>query len=229
MNNKNIAIILASGTGSRMNSNIPKQYLKLNNKPILYHTIKVFDDCSIIDDIIVVINEKQKHLFENEITNKYKFLKQLKIVFGGKERLFSVYNALKTIKNSCKNVIVHDGVRPFIKTEDIEKAIKICNKIGACVLGVPVKETIKICNNNNILSTPKRTSLWIAQTPQVFDMKILKKAYENAIKNNLTATDDSQIVEKIGHTVYMLEGSYKNIKITTQEDLLFAKQILNYH
>lgn len=220
---KNIAIIVCSGIGKRMNSSIPKQFIKIKEKPIVCYTIDKFENCSNIDEIIVVVNEEYIEFFKQNIVIKYGYKKITKIVKGGKERLNSVYNGINVVDEKDSIILIHDGVRPFIKEKDIVNIIKKTIKYDACVLGVKVKDTIKVCENNIIKNTPNRDNIWIAQTPQAFKYNIIKKAYDIAIKQNKLATDDASLVEELGYNVIMIEGDYNNIKITTQEDLNFFK------
>ncbi len=220
---KNIAIIVCSGIGKRMNSNIPKQFIKIKEKPIICYTIEKFENCSNIDEIIVVANEEYIEFFKEDIVIKYGYKKITKIVEGGKERLNSVYNGINSVDEKNSIILIHDGVRPFIEEKDIVNIIKKTMQYDACVIGVKSKDTIKVCENNIIKNTPNRDNIWLAQTPQAFKYNIIKKAYDIAIKENRLATDDSSLVEELGYNVIMIEGNYNNIKITTQEDLKFFK------
>ncbi|MCR8745928.1 2-C-methyl-D-erythritol 4-phosphate cytidylyltransferase [Romboutsia lituseburensis] len=222
----NGVIIVAAGTGSRMKMGINKQFIKLEEKEIIAYTIEQFRNNKNIDDIVVVIKEEEKEFFDIEIIQKYKFDK-IKIAFGGRERQDSVYNGLKLLDEKCSVVLIHDGARPFVSNEIIDKSIDEAKEYKAVVVGVPVKDTIKIVDNeNNISQTPDRNTLWAVQTPQTFDYSILLKSYEDAFKEEFYGTDDAMLVERIGYKVKMIEGSYNNIKITTQEDLNIGTQIL---
>lgn len=224
----NGVVIVAAGTGSRMNVDINKQFIKLNNKEIIAHTIEKFYKNKNIQDIVVVIKEEEFEFFNYEIINKYKF-KNIKIAFGGKERQDSVYNGLKELDKKCKIVLIHDGARPFVSEEIIKNSIIEATHNKAVVVGVSVKDTIKIVDeDNNIVETPNRNKLWAVQTPQTFDYEILLKSYENAFKDDFYGTDDAMLVERIGYKVKMIKGSYNNIKITTQEDLNIGTQILKF-
>ncbi|BCN29671.1 2-C-methyl-D-erythritol 4-phosphate cytidylyltransferase [Anaeromicropila herbilytica] len=226
---KNVAIILAAGQGKRMNTKMPKQYLLLEQKPILYYTIKNFQENSLIDEIILVTEEKYIEYCNLELKEKYKFNKITSIIPGGKERYESVYNALKMIDDAgC--VLIHDGARPFISTEVINKLLVAVNEYKACVVGVKSKDTIKIVNDNQIVdNTPNRSSVYIIQTPQVFEYKIIRKAYDEYMSHmSCFVTDDSMVLEMLGtHPIKVIEGEYTNIKITTPEDLIIAEKILN--
>lgn len=215
---KTVAIITAAGYGKRMGK--PKQFLELNGKPILERTIAVFERARIIDEIIVVVNEE-------DVGWVKKSGKVRQVVGGGKERQVSVFNGLKVLPGDTEIVAIHDGARPFITSEIIENAIVEAKKVGAVVVGVPVKDTIKKVSSKQLAvsSTVDRSQLWAAQTPQVFKKDIILKAYQ-AGKDKFQVTDDAMLVEKMGKPVKMVMGSYQNIKITTPEDLIIAEGII---
>ena len=222
----NGVVIVAAGTGSRMNMGINKQFIKLEGKEIIAYTIEKFYNNSNIEDIVVVVKEDESEFFKKEILDKYNF-KNVKIAYGGKERQDSVYNGLKLLDEKCDVVLIHDGARPFVSDKIIDKSIEEAKEHKAIVVGVPVKDTIKVIDNDkNIVDTPNRSVLWAVQTPQTFDYNILIDAYKDAFKNKFYGTDDAMLVERIGYKVKMIEGSYNNIKITTQEDLNIGSQIL---
>jgi 2-C-methyl-D-erythritol 4-phosphate cytidylyltransferase len=222
----NSVIIVAAGTGSRMNMDINKQFIKMHDKEVVSYTIDAFYNNEDIDEIIVVIREDEEQFFVKHIINKYMY-KNIKIAHGGKERQDSVYNGLKKVNANCNIVIIHDGARPFIKGEIINESIREANLNNAVVVGVPVKDTIKVVNSDNIIKdTPDRKYLWAVQTPQVFNYKVLMDAYENAYNKGYYGTDDAMLVEYLGQEVKMIMGSYENIKITTKEDISFGEQIL---
>jgi 2-C-methyl-D-erythritol 4-phosphate cytidylyltransferase len=222
----NGVIIVAAGTGSRMKKDINKQFIKLNSKEIIAYTIDKFYNNENIDDIVVVIKKDEEEYFTENIINKYKF-ENIKIAYGGAERQDSVYNGIKKLEKNCNIVLVHDGARPFITSNIIKNSIEQAKEHNAVVVGVKVKDTIKVVSEDgNIVDTPNRSYLWSVQTPQVFKYEIITKAYQDAYNNNYYGTDDAMLVERIGYNVKMVEGSYDNIKITTQEDLNFGEQIL---
>ena len=222
----NGVVIVAAGTGSRMKMGINKQFIKLEGKEIIAYTIEKFYNNSNIEDIVVVVKEDESEFFKKEILDKYNF-KNIKIAYGGKERQDSVYNGLKSLDKKCDVVLIHDGARPFVSDKIIYNCIEEVKEHKAIVVGVPVKDTIKVIDNDkNIVDTPNRSVLWAVQTPQTFDYNILIDAYKDAFKNKFYGTDDAMLVERIGYKVKMLEGSYNNIKITTQEDLNIGSQIL---
>ncbi|MTN16491.1 2-C-methyl-D-erythritol 4-phosphate cytidylyltransferase, partial [Turicibacter sanguinis] len=196
------------------------------NKEIIAYTIDKFYINNEIDDIVVVIKKDEEDYFKENILEKYNF-KNIKIAYGGEERQDSVYNGIQKLDKNCEVVLVHDGARPFVTEEIINNSIQEAKKHNAVVVGVKVKDTIKVVGEEgNIVDTPNRKYLWSVQTPQVFKYDIITKAYENAYNENYYGTDDAMLVEKIGYDVKMIEGSYDNIKITTQEDLNFGEQIL---
>ncbi|WP_286317278.1 2-C-methyl-D-erythritol 4-phosphate cytidylyltransferase [Romboutsia ilealis] len=222
----NGVVIVAAGTGSRMNMGINKQFIKLEGKEIIAYTIEKFYNNSNIEDIVVVVKEDESDFFKKEILDKYNF-KNIKIAYGGKERQDSVYNGLKLLDKKCHVVLIHDGARPFVSDKIIDNCIKEAKNHKAVVVGVPVKDTIKVIDKDKyIVDTPNRSVLWSVQTPQIFDYNILIDAYKDAFKNGFYGTDDAMLVERIGYKVKMVEGSYNNIKITTQEDLNLGSQIL---
>ncbi|MGL5712444.1 MAG: 2-C-methyl-D-erythritol 4-phosphate cytidylyltransferase [Paraclostridium sp.] len=223
----NGVIIVAAGSGSRMKRDINKQFIKLDGKEIIVHTIEKFYKNEDIDDIVIVIKESEEKYFVDNIINKYGF-DNIKLAYGGNERQDSVYSGIVKLNKNCDIVLVHDGARPFVNKSIIKNSISEAKENSAVVVGVPVKDTIKVVNKGgNIVDTPNRSMLWSVQTPQAFKYKIITKAYEDAYNNNYYGTDDAMLVERIGYTVKMIEGSYDNIKITTEEDLHFGIQILN--
>lgn len=222
----NGVVIVAAGTGSRMKMGINKQFIKLEEKEIIAYTIEKFYNNSNIEDIVVVVKEDESEFFKKEILDKYNF-KNIKIAYGGKERQDSVYNGLKSLDKKCDIVLIHDGARPFVSDKIIDNCIEEVKEHKAIVVGVPVKDTIKVIDNDkNIVDTPNRSVLWAVQTPQTFDYNILLDAYKDAFKSGFYGTDDAMLVERIGYKVKMVEGSYNNIKITTKEDLSVGSQIL---
>lgn len=229
--NKTAAIIVAGGNGKRMGMDIKKQYILLDGREILAHTLDVFDKCTAIDEIVIVVAEDEISKVSKDIVNKYGYNKKIKILGGGKERQDSVYEGLKAVSDEVRYVAIHDGARPFIETNLIEEAIKVVRDKKAVVLGVPVKDTIKEAEQeegvNKITNTPDRSRLWAIQTPQVFERELILNAYEYINKENMLVTDDSMVAEAYGESVYIIKGDYNNIKITTKEDLIIGEAILN--
>lgn len=222
------ALIAAAGQGKRMKSKINKQYLELNQKPILVHTLEVFEKSNLINEIILIVRKDEMEFCKDEILNKYRFNKEIKLVVGGKERQESIYNGLKAVDKGADIVVTHDGARPFVTIDIIERSIYEALRNKAVGVGVPVKDTIKVVDKNgDIIDTPDRSGLWRIQTPQTFDYKILLEAHEKAINDDYLGTDDCVLVERLGYKVKMIEGSYENIKITTPEDIILGEAILN--
>ena len=225
MENKVTAIVLSAGMGKRMGTDKPKQYLEINEKPILYYTIKVFEE-SKVDDIVIVCGEKDIEYCTKEIVQYFNFNKVKKVIAGGKERYNSVYNALEEI-NDCDYVLIHDGARPCIKPELINLMIDRVITDKACIMAVPVKDTIKIVDTGVIIDSPDRRTLWQAQTPQAFEFDGIREAYRSAIKKEeKQITDDAKVWSLcMDVPVKIVEGEYENIKVTTKSDL---EIIVNY-
>ena len=223
----NSVVIVSAGRGSRMKADINKQFLKLKGKEVIAHTIDKFYNNKNIDEIVVVVKEDEADFFRRNIIDKYGY-KNIKIAFGGKERQDSVFNGLKAVNERCDIVLIHDGARPFVTDEIIKNYIE-CEKKNKCVIvGVPVKDTIKIINKDNeVCDTPNRSTLWSIQTPQVFEYLSIIKAHKIAKEKSYYGTDDSMLMEYLGYNVKVIEGSYNNIKITTPEDLKIGEEILN--
>lgn len=222
----NSVVIVSAGKGSRMKADINKQFLKIGDKEVIAHTIDKFYNNKNIGEIIIVVREDEKEFFQENIINKYGY-KNIKIAFGGKERQDSVYNGLKEADEKCEIVLIHDGARPFVTNEIIDKSIEGAKEYKSTIVGVPVKDTIKIVDENkDVCDTPNRSRLWAIQTPQVFDYSLIVKAHEKAKNNKYYGTDDSMLMEYLGYDVKVIEGSYDNIKITTPEDLKIAQEIL---
>lgn len=223
---KNCVVIVAGGKGTRMGEEISKQFLKINEKPILYYTIKAFEDCKEIDEIIVVIGANDIKYFKNNIKDIYEFNKLNKVVCGGKERQNSVYNGLKACEN-CEIVLIHDGARPFVNENIIKKGIEFAKQYGASACGVIPKDTIKVKDEKGLsINTLKRSELFAVQTPQCFGYELIMKAHEYIQDKDIEVTDDTMAVELLGKAVYLYEGDYTNIKITTPEDLILANYLV---
>ncbi|MGD8343867.1 MAG: 2-C-methyl-D-erythritol 4-phosphate cytidylyltransferase [Desulfobacterales bacterium] len=227
MHSKVYAIIVAAGKGLRMADSKRKQYLVLEGKPILAHTLMRFNRCGAIDRMIVVLPAKDIEFCRQEILPAAGVKKKTELVFGGARRQNSVYNGLKAIKNEDGIVLIHDGVRPFVRHEHLLACIEGAQQQGACILGVPVFDTVKQVNaQNEIVETQSRDTLWLAQTPQAFELKLIKKAHAAAKQDGFSGTDDAALVERLGATVKMIPGSRSNIKITHPEDLVLARALL---
>ena len=224
---KTTAIVLAAGSGKRMNSKVHKQYLLLEEKPVLYYSLKAFED-SRVDQIVLVVGAGEIEYCKKEIVEQYSISKVCAIVEGGKERYNSVYEGLK-VTGECDFVLIHDGARPFLTQEIIERTLLNVEQYHACVVGMPVKDTIKIVDEDGFAkATPDRSAVWQVQTPQAFSYELVFDAYTRMLEaNEVGITDDAMVVERMtDYKVKLIEGSYRNIKITTPEDLLVAEAYL---
>jgi 2-C-methyl-D-erythritol 4-phosphate cytidylyltransferase len=204
-----------------------KQFFLLADKPILTHTLDKFENCPLIDSILLVVGQEDMDYCLKEIIEKNRYRKISQIVPGGKRRQDSVKNGMDALSRDANIVVIHDGVRPFVTRGMIEDSIHSAQRFGAVVLAMPVKETIKIANaDGTVLKTLDRESLWQIQTPQTFQAHVIKEAYQKATENGFVGTDDASLVERLGMKVHILPGSYTNIKITTPEDLILANLFL---
>jgi 2-C-methyl-D-erythritol 4-phosphate cytidylyltransferase len=225
-----IALIVAAGTGERMNSIIPKQFLPVLGKPVLAYTIDAFEKSPLIDEIIVVINENHEKQFQEQILNHIQTKKVLHYVFGGGTRQDSVYAGLELIFNRPDDyVLIHDGVRPLVSEDILMRSVEGVMKYGAVCCAIPSVDTLKISKNNNYIdSTLDRSVVWRAQTPQSFKISIIWEAIQKAKVDGFYATDDSAMVERIGIPVYLVLGSEENYKITTPQDFMRAEENLRW-
>lgn len=233
----NIAIITAAGKGTRLKSDISKQFLNIYGKPILAHTINIFQKSSKIDEIYVSVPEDYEENCRIDIIERFSFTKVKKLVIGGKHRQESVYNALAALPSISKIVLIHDGVRPLVTNSEIEMTItkllkdnKKDPKIRGTILAAPAKETIKKINtgkNDTIDSTIPRETVWHAQTPQTFFYRSILEAHNRAKEEDFIGTDDSSLVERMGWKVNVVRGRHENIKITTPVDLFLAELIMS--
>ncbi len=219
------AIVLAAGKGSRMKAGINKQFLEIDQKPILYYSLDVFERNSNIDFIVVVCSPEEKEIIKNCIIDKYGFKKVKELVTGGKERKDSVFNGLNVMQD-VDVVLIHDGARPFINNRIIDEGIKYTLKFNCCACGVMPVDTIKVVDGEGFSKyTPKRSNLIAVQTPQCFKYDLIRQCHEKVNREGIEVTDDTSVVECFGHKVYLYEGSYNNIKITTPKDMSMAKEI----
>jgi 2-C-methyl-D-erythritol 4-phosphate cytidylyltransferase len=222
----NVAIIAAAGAGSRMAGDRPKQFLQLAGVPIIFHTLKPFEQCDSIQEIIVVLPAAESADFL-ALVQKYGVKKLSRVVPGGTTRAESVWRGLLAIRGATAEIIaVHDGVRPFVTAEEIDRTVAAARSDGAAILVAPAIDTIKEVNGGEIVKTLERRQLCHALTPQCFRYELLRRAYERADVQDPAITDDSSLVEQLGEPVTIVEGSSRNIKITTLEDLLIAESFL---
>lgn len=236
-NNKITAIVLAAGQGKRMRSPVAKQFLTLRDKPVLYYSLKAFEESG-VDEIILVTGRGQIDYCRENIVDHYGIRKVSRIIEGGKERYDSVNCALEKIDRS-DYVLIHDGARPFITKELIETVIEQVSIYKACIIGTRVRDTIKIVDDSDfITATPDRSDLWAAQTPQAFEFEAIRNAYQMLFsdmedtfdpdRSRRSITDDAMVYETyLKKPVKIIEGEYCNLKITVPEDLVMAEAILN--
>lgn len=222
------AVIVAAGKGSRMNMDINKQYIEIGGIPVLARTIQAFEDCESINEVVLVVNEQDIVYCKQSIVELYELYKVKSIVAGGGTRQQSVYNGLCEVNGNCGIVLIHDGARPFVKTESLLDSINAAYEFGASCVAVPAKDTVKRADENGfVVETPDRGSLWYIQTPQTFSYPLIMEAHRKAAEDNFTGTDDAVLVERLGHPMKLVMGSYDNIKITTKEDLAIAEAIVS--
>nr|XP_019702467.1 2-C-methyl-D-erythritol 4-phosphate cytidylyltransferase, chloroplastic isoform X2 [Elaeis guineensis] len=218
-------VLLAGGKGKRMGASMPKQYLPLLGQPIALYSFYTFSQISEVKEIVVVCDPSYKDVFEGA---SEEIQVGIKFALPGKERQDSVFNGFQEIEGSSELVCIHDSARPLVTSGDIKKVLKDAWLNGAAVLGVPVKATIKEANSDSfVVKTLDRKTLWEMHTPQVIKPHLLRDGFELVNRNGLEVTDDVSIVEHLKHPVYITEGSYTNIKVTTPDDLLLAERILN--
>lgn len=223
------AIILAAGQGKRMKTKVQKQFLMLQGKPLLYYSLACFQKSDEIQEIVVVTGKESIDYCRSEIIEKYGFTKVKSIAEGGKERYDSVYAGLEACSADTDYVFIHDGARPFVTEDIIKRTKEVAVTYQACIAGMPSKDTVKIIDENNMVSaTPERSRVWSVQTPQVFLYSLIKEAHGTARSVSMQGiTDDAMVVEQYKNTpVHIVEGAYENIKITTPEDILVAEKIL---
>ena len=228
MSERNTAIVLAAGQGKRMHSKVQKQFLEIQGYPVLYYSLRCFQESPLIQDIILVTGEDALSYCKEEIVKKYGFTKVSNVIAGGKERYDSVYAGLCACKD-CRYVLIHDGARPFITEEIIERGLEKVKETGACVVGMPSKDTIKLSDAEGyVKETPDRKCVWTIQTPQIFSYALIREAHDRIRKKDMSKiTDDAMVIEQeTGVKVALAEGSYQNIKITTPEDLYIAEAFL---
>ena len=244
MEKKITAVIVAAGTGRRMNSSVKKQYMEIAGAPVLYHTLKAFEK-SDVNEIVIVTGEDEIAYVREQIVEEYCIKKVVAVCAGGKERCDSVYEGIKKVlkrqeadqEGTNGYVLIHDGVRPLVTPELINSCIAGVKKYGACIPGVAEKDTVKEADENmDVVRTPDRKKMFRIQTPQCFSLDLINEAFEKYNKENeqtdgqgsAAMTDDAMLVEKYtGHKVKIIEGDYQNIKITTPEDIGLAEYYLS--
>lgn len=236
----NTAIVLAAGSGKRMNSAVAKQYLMLKEKPVIWYALQAFEQSDIIDSVVLVVGAGEVEYCRKYVVKEYGFKKVITVIEGGAERYLSVWEALKWLQErepfeEEEYIFIHDGARPFVNETIITDTYEAAKGYGACVAGMPVKDTIKIADEDGFAAeTPNRKMVWAVQTPQVFERKLITTAYEELVRRldelkaqGLEITDDAMVVETLtGKKVKLVKASYENMKITTPEDMKIAESLL---
>ena len=228
---KATVLIPAAGTSRRMGGTVSKQYLELAGKPVLAHTLTLFENHPQIENIYLIVPAGDIDYCQKEIVERYGFTKVARIIGGGAKRQDSVRNGLNALAvdgfdQQLRPILIHDGARPLFDCQMLSELIKVVAETGACTIGVPVKDTIKQVENNVITDSPDRSTLWQVQTPQGFQYQLIRNAFTRADLEDFIGTDDASLVERLGHSVQMLEGDYRNIKVTTPEDIVIAMSLL---
>ena len=229
MSERNTAIVLAAGQGKRMHSKVQKQFLEIQGYPVLYYSLRCFQESPLIQDIILVTGEESISYCKEEIVQKYGFTKVSAVIPGGKERYDSVYAGLCECRD-CEYVLIHDGARPFVTEEILKRGLQKVKETGACVIGMPSKDTVKLSDEEGyVKETPNRKCVWTIQTPQIFSYSLIREAHDSIRQKDMSKiTDDAMVVETFtNQKVYLSEGSYENIKLTTPEDMTAAHGILS--
>ena len=228
MSERNTAIVLAAGQGKRMHSKVQKQFLEIQGYPVLYYSLRCFQESPLIQDIILVTGEESISYCKEEIVQKYGFTKVSAVIPGGKERYDSVYAGLCECRD-CEYVLIHDGARPFVTEEILKRGLQKVKETGACVIGMPSKDTVKLSDEEGyVKETPNRKCVWTIQTPQIFLYSLIREAHDSIRQKDMSKiTDDAMVVEQeTGAKVALAEGSYQNIKITTPEDMNTAEMFI---
>lgn len=217
----------AAGAGRRMQAGRNKVFLKLAEKPILVHTLLKFSDCPSVDELIVVVAPGEEAYIE-ELLRGMRALKPYRVTAGGSERQYSIANGLRLVDPAAEIILVHDAARPLVSVETIERVIEEARRTGAAIAAVPEKYTVKVVDEHRVVKdTIPRETLWEVQTPQGFQRDILLRAYRQAEEDDFLGTDDASLVERVGVPVKVVESDYRNVKITTPEDLVLAESLLD--
>ena len=219
------AIIPAAGRGKRIGASVPKQFLEIQGKPLLHHTLTVFASCKLIDYVVLVMPRADVDEMGEDWLNKYEIVR--KVVVGGEQRQDSVYNGFSSLEEGTDIVVVHDGVRPFTTPQMIIATVEAAQQHGAAITAIPVSDTVKQAADGFVKQTVSRDGLWRVQTPQAFQYGLLKQAFKKAKKDSYYGTDEGSLVEYLGERVKIVPGSELNIKITRKEDLVLGESLLS--
>lgn len=222
------AVICAAGVSTRMNSKMSKQLIPLRGRPLIAHTLSEFEKSTRISEVVLVVNRGVIDYYKQNVVERYHFKKVRRVVGGGVNRQDSVYSGLLALSPYIEIVSIHDGARPLVTSELIDKTVELLGDKNGIVLAIPAQDTIKIVGEDGIVvETPKRSSLWAVQTPQVFPLKLIKEAIERANEEGFVGTDDASLMERLGYKVHIVLGTKENMKITTPIDLTIAEVIMN--
>ena len=219
------AIIPAAGRGKRIGASVPKQFLEIQGKPLLHHTLTVFASCELIDYVVLVMPRTDVDETGDDWLNKYEIVRE--VVVGGEQRQDSVYNGFNSLEEETGIVVVHDGVRPFTTPQMITATVEAAQQHGAAITAIPVSDTVKQAADGFVKKTVSRDGLWRVQTPQAFQYRLLKQAFKKAKKDSYYGTDEGSLVEYLGKRVKIVPGSELNIKITRKEDLVLGESLLS--
>jgi len=219
------AIIPAAGRGKRIGASVPKQFLEIQGRPLLHHTLMVFASCKLIDYVVLVMPRADVDEMGEDWLNKYEIVR--KVVVGGEQRQDSVYNGFSSLEKGTDIVVVHDGVRPFTTPQMITATVEAAQQHGAAITAIPVSDTVKQAADGFVKQTVSRDGLWRVQTPQAFQYGLLQQAFKKAKKDSYYVTDEGSLVEYLGERVKIVPGSELNIKITRKEDLVLGESLLS--
>ena len=219
------AIIPAAGRGKRIGASVPKQFLEIQGKPLLHHTLTVFASCKLIDYVVLVMPRADVDEMGKDWLNKYEIVRE--VVVGGEQRQDSVYNGFNSLEEGTDIVVVHDGVRPFTTPQMIIATVEAAQQHGAAITAIPVSDTVKQAADGFVKQTVSRDGLWRVQTPQAFQYGLLQQAFKKAKKDSYYGTDEGSLVEYLGERVKIVPGSELNIKITRKEDLVLGESLLS--
>ena len=222
------ALIVAGGVGRRMAGKVRKQYLLLNGTPIVGHPLRTFDRTDLVRTVVLVVPPADVDFVENHLLPSLALSRHVQVVAGGGARQESVYNGLCHVPDEDQLVVIHDGVRPFVPMENLRRCLQVAREKGAAILAVPMVDTLKKANlKHEVTATLPREGLWQAQTPQVFQIDLIRKAHRKARAAGYRGTDDADLVQKMGRPVWIVPGCRENIKITTRDDLILSEALCN--
>ena len=221
------AVVLAGGRGVRMGSRTPKQFLQLAGVPLLVHSLRVFEASQTIGEIILVVPETEMTACQNELVPAFGLSKVSRVVSGGARRQDSVWNGLQAVDGRTAVVVIHDAVRPFVTEAMVQAVVDRARSHGAALVGIPLRDTIKRVGTDGMIETTlDRQRLWSAQTPQAFNVELLREAHQSGQRAEADVTDDACLVERLGHPVSIVPGTADNMKMTRPEDLLIGEAIV---